>query len=162
MINIYNFFVADQNEMITPQLFPDDMVFLSTQQELLVGDTMSKQVPDRTKKGFQIYGHKLVPTDDRKQKLCRYCRATCQKSPSGRRILTRSKCDTCNIPLCMDGTTERNCFRLYHQFLFKHTSTWLRFILHYIRSLKLFLSFWNSLPFSCLRRRYNRNARHRQ
>ena len=62
-----------------------------------------------------IPGHNVVPTEGNKQKLCRYCRAHEQKSPSGWKILTRSKCETCNVPLCRDGKTERNCFRLYHE-----------------------------------------------
>lgn len=62
-----------------------------------------------------ILGHNLVPTDGRKQKLCRYCRANEKKSPSGWKILTRSKCDICNVPLCQGGKTERNCFRLFHE-----------------------------------------------
>lgn len=62
-----------------------------------------------------IPGHNVVPTDGRKQKLCRYCRAYEKKSPSGWKILTRSKCETCNVPLCQDVRTERNCFRLFHE-----------------------------------------------
>lgn len=62
-----------------------------------------------------IPGHNIVPTDGKKQKLCRYCRANEMKSPSGWKILTRSKCETCNVPLCHDGKTERSCFRLFHE-----------------------------------------------
>ena len=62
-----------------------------------------------------IPGHNLVPTDGNKQKLCRYCRANETKSSSGWKILTRSKCDACDVPLCRDDRTERNCFRQFHE-----------------------------------------------
>ena len=62
--------------------------------------------------GDQI--HDPVFLEDRKQRSCHFCRLNRVKRKSGSTVVTRHKCNLCNIPLCI-GKKKRNCFLLYHQ-----------------------------------------------
>lgn len=67
------------------------------------------------------YGHKLsmiYDSEDKKQKLCAFCKSIGVKTSSGGYILTRHKCDVCNIPLCTGKRKGKECFDLYHIALF--------------------------------------------
>jgi hypothetical protein len=48
-----------------------------------------------------------------------YCRFYNNKTRSGLAIFTRHKCETCEVPLCKLETSERMCFKEYHDTLIK-------------------------------------------
>lgn len=126
-------YIVDNLDVTNQHLFPHQVLF-PTLNPLLYETDNSRQG-----KCLEINGHKLVPTYERKQKLCRYCRVTGQKSPSGRGILTRSMCQTCDVPLCMEGITERNCFRLYHEhFVFNKSIIWIWYMPSFFMNEKIY------------------------
>ena len=65
-----------------------------------------------------IPGHRIVPNEGHKQRKCRQCQKNRRRTKSGWRVATRFRCETCNVPLCRDETSERDCFRQYHEDLF--------------------------------------------
>ena len=75
-----------------------------------MGKQSCRQKP--CKIGDQI--HVPVFLEDRKQTSCLFCRLNGVKRNSGSTVVTRHKCNLCNIPLCI-GEKLRNCFLLYHQ-----------------------------------------------
>lgn len=61
-------------------------------------------------------GHVVVNTIDGRLRPCKYCSDRKIKTKSGHLARTRNKCHLCDVPLC---TKNRNCFHLYHEWLFK-------------------------------------------
>ncbi|XP_052065420.1 uncharacterized protein LOC127705185 isoform X8 [Mytilus californianus] len=72
-----------------------------------------------TNKSFEVPGHPCVSNEGHKQKKCMYCRFYNNKTRSGLPIFTRHKCGTCEVPLCKLETSERMCFKAYHDTLIK-------------------------------------------
>jgi hypothetical protein len=72
-----------------------------------------------TNKSFDVPGHPCVANEGHKQKKCMYCRFYNNKTRSGLAIFTRHKCETCEVPLCKLETSERMCFKEYHDTLIK-------------------------------------------
>lgn len=66
-------------------------------------------------------GHKIVPVEKKTGMRCLYCQIHKIKTPSGWRVKTNYKCETCGVPLCSKEVTERNCFRLHHIEMFGDT-----------------------------------------
>lgn len=60
--------------------------------------------------------HRLIPTEGSKLKHCVYCQFHKVKTKSGWRVSCRHKCEACDVPLCKE---VRDCFQLYHQFIFE-------------------------------------------
>ena len=67
-----------------------------------------------TSKPHLVPGHPCVSNEGHKQKKCMYCRFYNNKTRSGLPIFTRHKCETCQVPLCKLETSERMCFKQYH------------------------------------------------
>lgn len=63
-------------------------------------------------------GHKIVPNDIKNGARCTYCKVHRIKTPSGWRVKTNYKCETCDVALCASEVCERNCFHLYHVEMF--------------------------------------------
>lgn len=59
-------------------------------------------------------GHKIVPNDIKNGARCTYCQVHRIKTPSGWRVKTNYKCETCDVALCASEVCERNCFHLHH------------------------------------------------
>lgn len=93
---------------------------VSTQKE---GLNRYQDVNDVIFEDFSLYieNHNLVNVFEdgkQKQKICAFCKANKLTTSSGRVILTRHKCDMCNVPLCKGRDSVRPCFYLYHSALF--------------------------------------------
>lgn len=59
--------------------------------------------------------HTLVVIGDKKEKRCQLCRMMNCKTKAGWDILTRYKCQQCELPLCSGINSGRNCFANFHQ-----------------------------------------------
>ena len=78
--------------------------------------------PDRKSSGAPINvqqvgsnTHNLVLIGDRKEKRCHLCRILKCKTKAGWDILTKFKCQECDLPLCSGINTPRECFVKFHQ-----------------------------------------------
>ncbi|KAK3103901.1 hypothetical protein FSP39_022794, partial [Pinctada imbricata] len=70
------------------------------------------QSPGCVQVGDQV--HRLVSLEEKKQRTCQFCKAMGVKRGSGSSVVTRHKCDICNIAICV-GKKKRSCFLMYHQ-----------------------------------------------
>lgn len=65
-----------------------------------------------------INSHRLISNDGKKQKNCAFCLYNKTRTRSGYCVLTRHKCEQCNVSLCKGEGTERACFYLFHQSIY--------------------------------------------
>ncbi|KAK3103192.1 hypothetical protein FSP39_017224 [Pinctada imbricata] len=59
----------------------------------------------------ELRSHRIVSVEGKKQRICQYCRSKGVRYESGSIIITRHKCETCQVPLCKG---RKNCFVKFH------------------------------------------------
>lgn len=100
----------------------------STMYNYMPGNTGRPDNVGRPPPVEDVPGHPVaIVGGNYKQRECRYCRFTGNRTKSGWRVKTNYKCATCDIPLCTKELTNRNCFTSYHhEFVFRDQQSELR------------------------------------
>lgn len=73
-----------------------------------------------TFEGYEEHIPERIP--GHKYQQCVYCHLHDVKTKSGWKVCTHFQCRKCRTPLCTASKSERNCFGLYHQMMFKEKS----------------------------------------